>query len=53
VEAGLALLKAGGDFADGLIAYEGSWLGGEAFVSFDKRAVALIKRQGQEARVLA
>src|ERR1700688_589557 len=28
VEAGLALLDAGGDFADGVIAYEGSWLGG-------------------------
>src|SRR6516162_5843482 len=27
VEAGLALLDAGGDFADGIIAYEGSWLG--------------------------
>lgn len=26
-EAGLALLEAGGDFADGVIAYEGSWLG--------------------------
>ena len=25
-EAGLALLEAGGDFADGAIAYEGSWL---------------------------
>jgi predicted nucleic-acid-binding protein len=27
VEAGLALLDAGGDFADGIIAYEGNWLG--------------------------
>src|ERR1700758_4330423 len=27
VDAGLAVLKAGGDFADGLIAYEGTWLG--------------------------
>src|ERR1700677_756204 len=27
VEAGLALLDVGGDFADGVIAYEGSWLG--------------------------
>ncbi len=53
VEAGLAILKAGGDFADGLIAYEGAWLGGGAFVSFDKKAVSLIARQGQEARLLA
>jgi len=28
VEAGLAVLEAGGDFADGVIAYEGYWLGG-------------------------
>src|SRR5262245_16272319 len=31
VEAGLALLEAGGDFADGVIAYEGNWLGAESF----------------------
>ena len=53
VDAGLAILKAGGDFADGLIAYEGSWLGGETFVSFDKQAVSLIAEQGQRAKLLA
>ena len=53
VDAGLALLKAGGDFADGLIAYEGAWLGGDTFVSFDKRAVSLISKQGRPARLLA
>ena len=53
VDAGLAILKAGGDFADGLIAYEGAWLGGETFISFDKMAVSLLVRQGQPARVLA
>ena len=53
VEAGLALLDAGGDFADGVIAYEGSWLGAEAFVSFDKNAVKLIKAQGEAAQLLA
>ena len=52
VEAGLSVLEAGGDFADGVIAYEGSWLGGETFVSFDKRAVALLMAQGQQARLL-
>ena len=52
VEAGLAVLEAGGDFADGVIAYEGSWLGGETFVSFDKAAVALLTAQGQQARLL-
>jgi predicted nucleic-acid-binding protein len=53
VDAGLAVLKAGGDFADGLIAYEGSWLGGDTFVSFDKKAVSLIAKQGLSARLLA
>ena len=52
VEAGLAVLDAGGDFADGAIAYEGNWLGAETFVSFDKNAVALLKAQGQLARLL-
>jgi predicted nucleic-acid-binding protein len=53
VDAGLAILKAGGDFADGLIAYEGAWLGGETFVSFNKKAVALIGAQGQQAKLMA
>lgn len=52
VEAGLAILEAGGDFADGVIAHEGSWLGGETFLSFDKQAVALIAATGQGARLL-
>lgn len=52
VEAGLALLEAGGDFADGAIAYEGNWLGGATFVSFDKKAVALLKAQGRSTRLL-
>jgi predicted nucleic-acid-binding protein len=52
VEAGLAVLEAGGDFADGVIAYEGNWLGGETFVSFDPRAVALLAAQGHQARLL-
>ena len=52
VEAGLAMLDAGGDFADGVIAYEGTWLGGETFVSFDKRAVEMLKAQGVAARLL-
>jgi predicted nucleic-acid-binding protein len=52
VDAGLSVLKAGGDFADGLIAYEGDWLGGDTFVSFDKRAVSLISDQGKQAKLL-
>ncbi len=39
-------VEAGGDFDDGVIAYEGHWLGGETFVSFVKKAVALLKTQG-------
>lgn len=53
VDAGLASLEAGGDFADGIIAFEGQWLGGETFVSFDRKAVALLAKQGHAARVLA
>jgi predicted nucleic-acid-binding protein len=53
VEAGLALLDAGGDFADGVIAHEGRWLGSELFVSFDRQAVALLSEQGEPAQLLA
>ncbi len=53
VGAGLAMLKAGGDFADGVIAHEGRWLGGETFVSFDKKAVSALNAQCQKARLLA
>jgi len=53
VEAGLAILDAGGDFADGVIAHEGQWLGGETFVSFGKRAVEMLKTQGLAARLLS
>jgi predicted nucleic-acid-binding protein len=53
VEAGLTVLNAGGDFADGLIAYEGSWLGGHIFVSFDKKAVSLLAKQGQQTKLLS
>ncbi len=52
VEAGLALLEAGGDFADAIMAHEGQWLGAEVFVSFDQQAVSLLNRQGQAARLL-
>jgi len=53
VEAGLALLEAGGDFADGAMAYEGSVLGADVFVSFDRQAVALLTKQGKSARLLS
>ena len=50
VEAGLAMLDAGGDFADGAIAYEGNWLGADSFVSFDRKAVMLLEARGEAAR---
>jgi predicted nucleic-acid-binding protein len=52
VEAGLSILEDGGDFADGVIEYEGRWLGGETFVSFDKKAIGLLVAQGQSARLI-
>ena len=51
-EAGLAALSAGGDFADGVIAYDGDWLGAEEFVSFDSKAVSVLRSQGTRARLL-
>ena len=52
VEAGLDMLDAGGDFADGAIAYEGRWLGADTLVSFDKKAVEMLMAQGVSARLL-
>jgi len=52
VNAGIAALQSGADFADGVIAYEGHWLGGETFVSFDKKAVAAVEKQGHKAKLL-
>jgi hypothetical protein len=52
VDAGLALLEAGGDFADGVIAFEGRRLGGLVFTSFDAEAVRLIEANGGETRLL-
>lgn len=53
VDAGLGLLRAGGDFADGVIAFEGLVLGGSVFTSFDKKAVSLLKKQGYATQLLA
>ena len=53
VEAGLAVLQAGGDFADGAVAYEGRWLGAEELVSFDSKAVSILRSQGSHARLLS
>jgi predicted nucleic-acid-binding protein len=52
VLAGLAQLDRGGDFADGVIAAEGELLGGTEFVSFDQKAIQLLKTQKRKARLL-
>jgi len=52
IDAGLQAMNSGADFADGVIAYEGRWLGGDTFVSFDKKAVAAMKRQGLATRLV-
>jgi predicted nucleic-acid-binding protein len=45
VEAGISQLEVGEDFVDAVIAYEGKWIGGETFVSFDKKAISLLKNK--------
>jgi len=51
VDTGLDALDAGGDFADGAIAHLGTPLGGEIFVSFDRKAVQLLHRLGHVSRL--
>lgn len=52
VEAGLAMLAAGGDFADGVVAHGGRWLGGEMLATFDRRAASLLEAQGEPTLLL-
>ena len=52
IEEGLEAMEAGADFADGVIAYDGAWQGGEEFVSFDRRAVVAMQQRGHVARLL-
>ncbi|WP_273789838.1 type II toxin-antitoxin system VapC family toxin [Bartonella sp. ML70XJBT] len=53
VEAGLAIFEAGEDFADGIISYEGNFLGGDTFVSFDKLVIDLLKQNGKSTKLLS
>jgi len=53
VEAGLAAMEAGADFADGVIAYEVRSMGGDTFASFDKKAVESQAKQGHRAQWLS
>lgn len=48
VEAGLAILEAGGDFADGIIVHTGAAAGGATFASFDRLAIKLAAGIGQQ-----
>lgn len=52
IEAGLVILDAGGDFADGVIAFDGRWLGGDTFISFDKKTAKLLEAQGTPTLLL-
>ena len=49
VDAGLAALRTGGDFADGAIASQGGRLGGTVFASFDRGAVTRLRSYGASA----
>jgi predicted nucleic-acid-binding protein len=53
VEAGLAILEAGGEFADGVIAFEGRKVGGNVFTTFDKQAAKLIAADGGAVALLS
>lgn len=46
VEAGLALLERGGDFADAVIEADGRRLGAETLVTFDEQATRLLVEAG-------
>jgi len=52
VDAGFKAMDDGADFADGVIDYEGRWLGGETFVSFDKRAIMALEKHGRGVKLL-
>lgn len=51
VEAGFALMRQGGDFADGVNEYAGRRMGAKIFVTFDKKAAKLLKAQGMAVRI--
>ena len=53
VDAGLAVFGAGGDFADGVVAFEGRRLGGQVFASLDRRAIEPIAATGAQTRLLS
>lgn len=52
VAAGLVFLDSGGDFADGVIAHLGHVGGADAFASFDRKAVQILRARGGQAILL-
>lgn len=53
VAAGLAMLDAGGDFADGIINYDGRRLGGDVLATFDMEAGTLVQAFGDKVVILS
>ena len=49
VEAGLEILRRGGDFADGVIAWYGLALGGTVLATFDRAAIRILNGAGLSA----
>ena len=52
INAGLKFMNNGGDFADGVLCFLGTKLGGQTFVSFDKKAVTILKEMNASANLL-
>ena len=52
IEAGLDMIEAGGDFADGVIAFEGRRLGGGTFSTLDKKAATILKATGEDCLLI-
>ena len=49
VDAGIKVLRSGGDFADGAIARQGESLGGTVLATFDRQALTILREGGIEA----
>ncbi|MFD1244878.1 type II toxin-antitoxin system VapC family toxin [Paralysiella testudinis] len=52
VAAGMEQLRLGGDFADGINEYTGNIMGANQFVTFDKKAVTIMKKRHRNALYL-
>ena len=53
VDDGLAIMDAGGDFADGIINAEGLRLGGNVYVTFDVTAADILAAAGNDVTLLS